>query len=318
MNLENQQFRMVLEQGRIVELVEKRYPQVNLADYKGKFGLACFTRKEEDIRSLPHELYSPYAEHHADYTECVVAGDDRVLCKDAENGIMTEYHLEEDALVITTQTVNDGISGFGMQVDMNFLGKKGTSFREQILPSSPYTSADRKYTYCIMTRPNGRFVVACATTECDGWRICYAPFACAHYTWGFQFLASFDQVYGGSGRKQLSIKLQCVDTLEEAYEKVYAAFGKPMCINMINGGFDGKAKIKLYGQADFLQLQTPSGELRRIPVQQELTLKEFGLHTVTPVIKGEQGLNTTVWHGGTYMRCSKKKLRCYSEAVPLR
>jgi len=297
MKLENTAFSLVLDAGRITQFVEKRAPQINLADHKGKCGLACFTLQEEDVRTPPHEVHIPYTEHYSAYTKCVQEGENRICCKDPENGITTEYRLEEDGLVITAQTDNTGISGFGIHLDLNFLGKKGTPFREQILPSSPYTSEDGKFTYCIMTRPNGRFMVASAMTRCDGWRICYSPFACGHYTWSFQFLASFDRLYGGSGSKYISVKLQCVDTLEEAYAKVQALYGKPMCTNVVNGGFDGTAQIRVLGQADALRIQAPSGTVREIPTQEKVTMEEYGLHTVTPMRNGEAGLNTTVWNG---------------------
>ena len=71
-----------------------------------------------------------------------------------------------------------------------------------------------------------------------------------------------------------------------------------MCVNVRNGGFDGKASVKIYGKADSLQVQALSGQIQKCAVQQELTMTEFGLHIITPMIHGEAGLNTTVWYGG--------------------
>ena len=107
----------------------------------------------------------------------------------------TEFKVEQNGLQISCEADNDMISCFGVNVDLNFMGKFGTNFKDQLLPTSPYTSDDGKYMYCIMTRPNGRCVVASALTECDGWKITYSPFAYGHYINAFQFLASFDRVY---------------------------------------------------------------------------------------------------------------------------
>lgn len=299
MKIENVNYSITVEDGRITAFVEKQYPFINLADVKGKFGNACYTRSDKDIRHLPHEELTPYAEMYASYTDYKAADENRIICSDAENDITAEYRLEKDGLYITCETENELISGFGVNVDLNYMGKKGMDYKEQILPTSPYTSDNGQYMYCIMTRPNGRYILAAAILECDGWRIRYSPFSAGHYIMGFQFLASFDKVYGGSGRKKVIVNIQCADSLDEIFNKINALYEMPVCVNVLSGGFEGIGKIKVYGNADFLMIKSPSGSIKKVPVQETLTMKEFGFYTVTPVKNGENGLNTTLWNGGT-------------------
>lgn len=297
MKLENKKYSITVAEGRIIAFNEKQYPHINLADEKGKFGTACYTRMDEDIRLLPHEKLTPYAERHAVYSEYETVDSKRILCSDTENSITAEYCLEENGLFITCETDNNDISGFGVNVDLNFMGKKGADYTEQILPTSPYTSDNGKYMYCIMTRPDGRFVVVTAMSECDGWKIRYSPFSGGHYILNFQFLASFDKVYGGSGRKKVSLNMQSAASLDEAFEKIQALYDRPVCTNVLNGGFRGIGKIKVYGEADFLLIKSPTGVIRRESVADVLTMEEFGIYTVTPVKDGREGLSTTLWNG---------------------
>lgn len=288
---------------------------INLADAQGRLGLACYTKTGEDIRLLPHEELTPYAEYFAAYTEWVTKSKNRILCRDVENGITVDYHLEDNGLFMTCETDNNMLSCFGICISLNYMSKKGTDYKEQLLPSSPYTSEDGRYMYCIMTRPNGRFVVVTAMSECDGWKIKYSPFSAGHYIMDFQYLASFDKVYGGSGRKKVSVNIQCADNLTEVFEKIQALYRMPLCTNVLNGGFQGVGQVRVYGQADYLIVKAPSGAVRKEVIEKKLnsketenclgseegimiSMEEFGLYTVIPVKGQEAGLNTTLWNGG--------------------
>ena len=171
MKLQNSKYSITVEDGIIKSFTERRDSQINLADKKGALGTACYTRRDTDIRKEPHDDLTPYNALRAEYSEVETTDDERIICRDTKNHITAEYSLTENGLQITCETDNDMISCFGVNVDLNFMGKFGTNFKDQLLPTSPYTSEDGKYMYCIMTRPNGRFVGASALTECDGWKI---------------------------------------------------------------------------------------------------------------------------------------------------
>lgn len=297
MIIENSHYLVEFANGKIIGFYDLETNR-NLAARNGICGTACFTLKSDDIRTLPHEPFESYADRTGKYDSVEFLGENAVVCKDTENKIITNCRMDETGLVLTSETDNPEISEFGLNLDLNFMGKKGTDYHSQLLPTSPYTSADGSHMYCLMTCPNGRFLIAAAQTFCDGWRIKYSPYSAGHYIQNFQILASFDQVYGGSGRKKLQIRLQCADSLESAFRQIQHIYQVPLCRNLLSGGFDGYAFVKAYGKADAFQVSAPDGHIYQMKPGEKITLTEFGLHTVTPICQGVPGLNTTVWNGG--------------------
>ncbi len=272
----------------------------NLADSRGAFGTVCYTLVSDDIRTMPHDDFEPYRDRCAKYTETARSGDNSLKCFDRTAGIETEYSLDEHALSISSSTDNPSISEFGINLDLNFLGKRGTDYRNQLLPTSPYTSEDGRYMYYILTRPNGKFAAVTAKTECDGWRIKYSPFSFGHFILRLQFLASFDRAYRGSGKKAISLSIFCADTLGEIFELIHRSFGAPLVRNVLSGGFDGYAAVRVCGDFDFLEIKAPSGKVTRQSHDGRIELSEFGFYSVTPFLNGNAGLGSTVWNGGSF------------------
>lgn len=141
---------------------------------------------------------------------------------------------------------------------------------------------------------DGRFVVAASRTICDGWKIKYSPYSYGHFILNFQFLASFDKVYCDSHRKDICLKLSCAESIEEAFEILQTVYRMPLCVNVLNGGFDGYAVIRILGKADYLKIRTPTGKIEKHEVQaqndtERLKLPEYGFYTVIPVRNGEDG-----------------------------
>ncbi len=296
--LENNRCRAELSDGRLTGLFD-RTDGTNLADARGKTGTACFTLSTDDIRTMPHAMATPYEDRTAHFSAVEAEGDNKIRCTDEENRVTVTYTLESDGISLDAESQNPNMSEFGLNLDLNFLGKKGNDYHKQLLPSSPYTSADGRYTYVILTRPNGKFVTAVAQTPCDGWKFTYSPFACGHFIFNLQFLASFDRVYHGSDRKTLRVRLQFADSLEEAFAKIQQTLGVPLCRNILSGGFDGYAMVQTIGKADSLRVEAPDGSVQTLPLTARIPLSEFGFYTVTPICDGKPGLNTTVWSGGS-------------------
>ncbi len=295
--LENERCRVELIDGRMVGLFD-RTEGANLSDARGHAGTACFTLCADDIRTLPHPEATPYADRTAHFSAFEPTDAHGLRCTDEENSITVTYTLEPDGVTLDAECHDPRVSEFGLNLDLNFLGKKGNDYHRQLLPSSPYTSADGRCTYFILTRPNGRFLTAAAETPCDGWKFTYSPFSCGHFILNLQFLASFDRVYHGSGRKALRLRLQFADSLDEAFAHVQRLFGMPLCRNVLSGGFDGYAAVQTVGEADALRVEAPDGSVRLLPPNARIPLPQFGLYTVTPMRGGKPGLNTTVWSGG--------------------
>lgn len=272
----------------------------NLADSKGKLGSACYTLKSDDLKNTPHEDFEPYSDRCAVYTEVEPCGDSAVRCKDKNSGISTVYSIDSNGLYIISEASNPEISEFGINLDMNFIGKKGTDYKNQLLPTSPYTSEDGKYMYYILTRPNGSFVVVTAETECDGWRLKYSPYSFGHFILRLQFLASFDKIYKGSGSKKIALRISCADTLDEAFEVIHREFNVPLIRNILCGGFNGYAYVKVCGKFDYLEIKSPNGKITTQKNDGKISLSEYGFYTVTPVYNNKSGMNSIVWNGASF------------------
>ena len=295
--IKNDKDRIEIENGVIKKLIMRDF---NYADEKGMTGSVAFTLSNDDITAQPNKPdCTPYTDRCSRYDNCVTNGN-RMLAEDKENKIFTAYSLTDDALIIESHTTNSNISQFGINLDLNFIGKKGYNYQEQIIASSPYSSVDGKYKYYIMTRPCGDFLVITMLDDYDGWKNDY-------YMWGHmirrvKFLASFDKVYGGSGRKSIKIRIFTADTISEAFEKIQKIYLCPMCVNVVNGGFDGKAQIKIYGNAKQLKVTDKNGNEQMVKVDSELVeihMKNYGIHTVVPIDEnGNIGMSTTVYNGG--------------------
>lgn len=299
MKLENKNYRMELTGGYITDFRFLHSP--NIADPSGDFGSACYTLLSDDIKTMPHEPFEAYHTKRSSYHRVEKLSHDRTLCTDENNRIDTLYTLSEDGLIIRTETKNNEISEFGLNINLNFSGKKGSDYQQQFLPTTPYTSQDGQYQYFLLTRPGGGFVTITARTKCDGWKLKYSPYSFGHFLLNLQFLASFDRVYHGSGNKKLEVCFSYAATLQEAFHHISKEYHMPLLGNVLSGGFDGRAYLKLYGRADTVRLQYPGGKIAFFRPDShnlvEITTEEFGLHTVTPILDGKDGLNTTVWNG---------------------
>ncbi|MBC8559569.1 hypothetical protein [Fumia xinanensis] len=298
--LENSQYVVEIRSGIIESFYDKQDRSgTNLAGDTHLFGSVGFTLLTDDITKQQNKPdFTPYLDRTSIGT--VTAENDRlVTCADEENGITVSFSLEK-GLIIEASAENPAISQFGINLDLNFLGKQGTFYGNQILPSSPYTSIDRQYTYCLMPRPNGRFLVCIAETACDGFKIDYSPEFCGHYIRNFKFLASFDRAYGGSGRKHIRLNLQCASGLDDAYEIIHSTLGVPICLGVVGGNFAGEPVVKVSDDTDSVEVLSPSKKRRLFPVGKDKTfrleLTEIGLHTVIPYRQGKKGLDAQIWY----------------------
>ena len=273
--LENDKYRIEAENGVIKRLIIRDF---NYADQKAMTGSAAFTFSDEDITKQKDKPdFTPYTDRTSNYDKCTCDGN-KIIAEDTKNEIYTSCYLADDAVIIESHTTNPKISQFGINLDLNFIGKKGYDYQKQIIATSPYSSHDGKYKYYIMTRPCGDFFVAAMLTECDGWKNDY-------YMWGHlikrvKLLSSFDRVYGGSGKKSIKIMLFTADTIDEAFERLQKIYQCPICVNIVNGGFDGKALIRILGNAKSLEIIGENGnkeELRVVSELEQIHMKDYGI-----------------------------------------
>ncbi len=291
--LENDILRAVIDdRGILVGLYDLSEQSKNLADPNGLTGSACYTLKSDDITSLPCDLCTPYAERNS--------------VKDPSIRIKSSYKLTDQGLSVSLSTDSTDVSAFGLLLDLEFLDKPTLDARDQLLPTSPYTSHDGRYMYCIFTRPSGKCLVACAMTPVVGWKLHYSPEQCGHYIRGFQFMSSFDRHYGESERHEVTLTLTPAESVEDAFRLIGEIYGVPYVLPITTGGFDGNAAVTLSAGVDELLLLSPDGEKTRIAVDTaaySLSLPTFGLYTVIPFRNGISGIDCVLWSGKNYDAC---------------
>ena len=264
----------------------------NFVQPDGKTGTAVYTLHGEDIhKDVPAN--SPYREH---------ISEDEPL-----SGFSREYRLDEKGLHITVSTDDERVSEFGVLLDLNMMGKFGTSYERQLLPTSPYTFSDGKLMYCIFTRPDGRCLAAAAETACDGWKIQYDIHS--QFINSFSFLASFDASYGGSGRRDVTVCVAPAEDLAEAYRVIGEIYGLSYAVPIVSGGFSGEILLAVSDGVDSVIVREDGASERTVAVRNGVArfyLEKYGFAEAVPVNDGVCGIPAVVWNGVDMDDCYRK------------
>ena len=298
--IENDRYILNIESGIIKEFYDKQdETHTNLAGTLNKFGSVSYTLMSEDITKQKVRVgASPYLDRTS-IGEEILRDSNSVNCEDKENKIRTQYLLDE-GLTIEVSTENKEISQFGVNIELNFLGKLGTSYANQIMPTSPYSGIDRRYHYCIMTRPNGQFIVCLALTECDGWKIDYSEACWGHYIENFKFLASFDKAYQGSMRKSIKVNIHCAASLEEVYEIIHTTFKVPYCQLVVSGNFGGEPVVRVSEDTDRIEVVQPDGGRHTVDMGHrkiyQIEGTQYGFYSVIPYAGQTKGMDAVIWY----------------------
>lgn len=300
-SFENSDYRVSIEQGLIREFCDLHDPErANCVKSAGKTGAACFTLTTDDVKDADaNKGYLPYKDRLCAYDE-VIDEENGVVCIDHTMQVRTQYIFGE-RLVIRSSCSSENVSQYGLQFDLNFLATAGTDFSSQLLPTSPYTSEDGRFMYCMMLRPDGRVLVVLARSICAGWRIQYSYAYHGHTILGFQMLSDFDRAYRQSAVHDLEIELFFAASAEEAYQRIVQIYQAPACLCLLSGQFGGgKALVQLLGDADYIRIQPPVGEPYMLKPERNVfpvEMETYGFYNVTPYAGEIGGLNTVLWYG---------------------
>lgn len=268
----------------------------NFADKKIGFGGVRYTLKNDDIKT--EEPFILYKDKLAVY-ESVKISENSACCVNSELGIMTTFTLEKDGLMIESNASNDELSQFGIDLNLNFLGKKNGTYLGQLLPSSPYTSYTGKRMYEIMSVIGQGFCAVLPMTEYTMWKIDYSSYCAGHYINGFQVMSSMDKTFGEEREKKISLKLIFAETIEECYQKIQEFYKLPMALPSVTGTFNEKLCVDVLGEADAVRVLL-DGKEETVPVKNgkaEITSLGYGRHRIIPCISGVEGLDTQIWFG---------------------
>lgn len=274
----------------------------NIADQKG-FGDCCYTLFGDDISTDVD--FCPYIDKTAEY-ESVCGFYDKIVCKNSCLGIETKYLLTDDGLIINSNIKNSNISEFGINFNFNFLGKKASGYDGQLLPSSPYTSYDKKRMYCIMPIINHGFCIVASTTICDGWKIDYSSYSAGHFIHNFKMFASFDSAYSGRQpieEKSITVEIAFEKTIYDCLHRLHKIYGCPVAYADITGTFEKKLTVQFIGDTKYVEIIYPNKQkpVKRIDLecgQTSVTIETdtYGLCSVVPY-GIRRGLDTSLWFG---------------------
>ncbi len=172
----------------------------------------------------------------------------------------TKLHVEQKADFITFNLTTDSedYSEFGLNLPLNFMGKLNSGgYKNQYLFNSPYRSEDNSIKFCYLSNPNGRNLVILFLGKADGWKMDYSKYLGGHYFENLKLLADFDQAYGTkSDNKTLSFIMFLADSYEDCLIKVSKFLEVPFLSYEKSYSFDGKGKLNVYGQCDYVEMVT--------------------------------------------------------------
>lgn len=285
-----------LKNGNICGLISDG---INNADPNGATGSVGFTLMSDNIKDGTTKKDCSL---YTDTTSCYDFSEryeNEIICRDSKNAIETRYIIGDNILTVTSRTDNYEISQFAINLDLNFL-EKDTDYKSQLLPTSPYKSSDGKHFYYILTRPDGKVMTVLSEKPCDGFRIYYSPYKAGHYILRLQIMASFDRAFGGSGYKDIELKIFWSENIGAAFERISQIYDLPLFKLKKSGVFDGYAQAELVGKCDRYILTAPDGteeEFTPCGKIENIKLNTFGFYTITPFVNEKQGLDAVLWCG---------------------
>lgn len=136
---------IVIEKGSgcIRELYDnKDANRVNLVDRNRRFGSLAATFKDK-------KSYHTEISHVAESKKHIVIDDQLIthsfsylrgscaVFTNFEYNSTLKYEFMDEFFILSIEAADTNISQFGMNLDFNFLGKLGTGYEDQVIPTSP-------------------------------------------------------------------------------------------------------------------------------------------------------------------------------------
>ncbi|MBQ4108855.1 MAG: hypothetical protein IJC80_05595, partial [Clostridia bacterium] len=235
----------------------------------------CYTLNTDDITKGQKPSCTPYN----DRKDIIENG----YASNTESSLSVQKYKK--GLIFELKTPKDDISEYGINLPLNFMGKReGGGWENQFLFNTPYTYEGSDIKYFYLTKPNGKNLVLAILSPSNGWKMDYSPYSWGHYFINLKLLSSFDKAYGQE-RNQNYIKLAAlpVTTFDSCLKALSELYEVPFLDYEISGGAVG-TEIKLipYGKPDSL-IEVYNGEEATVGFSEWYTVKNEGLTTLIPV-----------------------------------
>lgn len=279
---------------------------ISCVDRTRRFAAMAYTLRTDDITKEEKPEFSPYRDREAVYPDGCESGDGLSFFNSELHAVLT-YRFAPDAVVLDLVCENEEVSECGLNLPLAFLGKQGSNYKYQFLPSTPYVSSDGNLRYWIFSRPDASPLLIACRTHADGWKLDYSEAACGHYVENVKFLESFDRAYGRTPRKEhhITLEMKFAASFEETREKLCRSFGLPMACLLASGGRTGqKLAVRILGVCDRVCVRAQEGtEETTCTVERSQTgetvalvpLSNYGIQIVTPFRDGKRGFDCRVF-----------------------
>lgn len=294
--------------GCINRFRDRRDPKgVSLIDGKRFFASFAYTLPQDDVTHGKKPAFTPYLDREAAFPDGTCPTEDGLESRNEGLGVSLRYGFREDSVRLELSGNRLEFSEFGLNLPFQFLGKRGTSCRHQLLPSTPYVSDDGRCRYWYFSKPDGNPLLVAWLTEADGWKLDYSSYSWGHFVESLKALDSFDRAYGTKPRKshRIAVSIRFPRDFPDALEKVCGEYGRPAAYAAVSGGKTGEElAVRVVGACDAVRVRKPDGKEKNFhhlqrteqgDVYVRIPLGGYGIHTVIPFFQGKAGLDCRVF-----------------------
>lgn len=281
--------------GKIVDL---RAPNDKILN--GESLSVCYTLEEDDITKGQKPSCTPFNDR-----KDVFEGGKAIK---TETTVSTEKYKK--GLILELKTQSNNLSEFGVNLPLNFMGKKdGGGYENQFLFNTPYTYENSDVKYFYLTKPNGKNIAIAILSPANGWKMDYSPYSWGHYFINLKLLANFDKSYEQKRNENyLKFAILPVTTFDNCLKQLSELYDVPFLDYEVSGGAVG-TEIKLipYGKPDSI-IEIHNGEEKIIPFRAWYKIAHEGLVTLIPVKKGKKGAPVSVFGYESLVSLYKKSM----------
>lgn len=270
---------------------------VPLTDGKRNCGTICYTKNEDDLTAAPKPAMNPWTDREAVWEEADVRGD-AVFLRNHTLGLQGKYEFEDEYIHLELEQTQPLCSEVGLNLPLSFLGKKGGDYRYQLLPTTPYRTADGSVRYWYLDSPQGQPLLIVAHGAMT-WKLDYLDEICGHFITNLKWLYQLDRQYQ---MKNTAAKMELDVYFPASFEDALAMLSEHDKIPIVQTdkysvGAGEPLTVRVRGNVERLLIYQNKTKIDEVAVQNSaatLCLPSAGLYRLVPVCGDTVGLECTV------------------------
>lgn len=294
--------------GRILEFKGASH-STNLIGYSDGIRPICYTRPADSLIDGEKPLMTPWVDRSADW-EKVYALKDAMRLENNTLGLQGKIEFHNDYFQIAIRQTRQLVRQIGLNLPLNFVGKKGGDYRNQLIPTTPYTSEDTHYFY--LDSPEGQRLLILAQGAA-AWKLDYSEYACGHYIKNLKWLFHLDPVYGSKQKAlEMQISVFCVNSFVQGLRRISEHLHLPIAYaSSYCAAANSAIPIAIIGKVNEVALMQDESEVSRYRIYDNkvtVYLPSPGVFQVVPLDDKQQGLSCTVGALATYKELLQRNL----------